>query len=222
MRNTGPGLVLLFATVFASAGGATAQKGVEPAPFVFAGSTDIGKTLKGSTTAGARAGSFRISGGGADMWGSEDDFHLDWVQLVGDATLTADVDFPPDAAPLAKGILIFRQSLTPASAYADVAIHGDGHITLQYRPTNGAATRDITSPRQGTRRIRIQRQGNLFTASVASADGKFTAFASQKIVLDGPVYVGLGVCSHSANALVSITFSNVTLKHPAQLLPVTR
>ena len=73
------------------------------------------------------------------MWGTADAFHMSWICLSGDVTLTADVHFPPEgsAIPLKKAVLIVRQSLDPDSAYADVAVHGDGHITLQYRESKG-------------------------------------------------------------------------------------
>lgn len=219
MRNARPGLTLLFATLLASGNGAAAQRSVEPAPFVFAGSTDIGTTLKGSTVSGLHPGTLQITGGGADMWGTKDDFHLDWVQLFGDATLTADVHFAPGAAALAKGVLIFRQNLRPTSAYADVALHGDGHVTLQFRPTEGAPTRDITASEHGATRIRIERKGDVFTASTESADGKFTAFASQTVALKGPVYVGLGVCSHNAKGLVTVNFANATCSTQRSCFP---
>ena len=86
------------------------------------------------------------------MWGAADAFHMSWVRISGDVTLTADVRFPPEggAIPLKKAVLIVRQSLDPDSAYADVAIHGDGHITLQYRETKGGRQRIL--PRRNTAR----------------------------------------------------------------------
>lgn len=222
MHNVRYCLTLFIALTLTSPVAVLAQQTEDPTPFVFAGSTDIGHTLKGSTLAGPKAGSFRITGGGADMWGTSDDFHLNWIRLTGDATLTADVHFQPGAAPLAKGVLIFRQNLSPGSAYADVAIHGDGHVTLQYRATEGEPTKDITAPEHGTIRIRISRTGDRFNASTQSADGTFTSFASQTLAFVGPIYLGLGVCAHNAGGLVTVTFTNVTISHAAQLLPVQR
>ena len=48
--------------------------------------------------------------------------------LSGDVTLTADVAFPADggAIPLKKAVLIVRQSLDPASPYADLCRTGQG------------------------------------------------------------------------------------------------
>jgi hypothetical protein len=184
---------------------------------IFTGSTDIGKTLPGSTVYDAASGTYRVTGGGADMWGAEDAFHFAWVKLTGDATLAADVQFPVEVpVPLEKAVLIFRQSLDPASAYADIAVHGDGHATIQWRSVAGGKTDDAGAPLHGPMRMRIERKGNLFTTSVGPIGGKLTPFSSTTVVMGGPVYVGIGFCSHNAAGLASVTFSNVTIEKPAR------
>jgi hypothetical protein len=181
---------------------------------LFDGSADIGATNKGLTTYNPKTGDYRVAGGGADMWGTVDAFHMSWVRLSGDVTLSADVRFPADgdAIPLKKAVLIVRQSLDPDSAYADVAIHGDGHITLQYRESKGGRTADITAPERGSERLRIERKGDQFTMYTGSSDGRLTASGSMKIVLDDPVYVGIGMCAHNANAVEAVVFSNVKIE----------
>ena len=151
------------------------------------------------------------------MWGAADAFHLSWVRLSGDMTLTADVRFPPDggAIPLKKAVLIVRQSLDPASPYADVAIHGDGHITLQYRATQGGETADTTSTEHGATRLRIERKGDQFTMYVGPNNGKLTASAPVTISLRDPVYVGIGMCAHKADGLETAVFSNVKIERTA-------
>ena len=181
---------------------------------IFENSSDIGATQKGATIYDAATDEYRVTGGGADMWGTADDFHMSWVRLSGDVTLTADVRFPSDggAIPLKKAVLIVRQSLDPNSAYADVAIHGDGHITLQYRVTKGGETADVTSPEHGSTRLRIERKGDRFTMYTGPDDGKLTSSGSTKIVLHDPVYVGIGMCAHKADALETAIFSNVKIE----------
>ena len=147
------------------------------------------------------------------MWGAADDFHYSWVRLSGDATLTSDIQFPwGSKAPLEKAVLIFRQSLDPASPYADVAIHADGHITLQFRATAGGKTADVTAAEHGATRIRIERSGNRFTAYSGSADGNLTAFSNTSIAMEDLVYVGIGVCAHDAEGLTTVGFSNVSIE----------
>jgi regulation of enolase protein 1 (concanavalin A-like superfamily) len=201
----------------ATAGTIAAQPPSKGPLGVFSTSTDIGKTLPGSTVYDPHAGSYVVTGGGADMWGAADDFHFTSVQLSGDVTLTADVQFHPNVTvPLEKAVLVIRQSLDPGSAYADVAIHGDGHICLQYRATQGGKTEDVTAKEHGSVRLRIVRHGNVFTASSGSADGKMIEFSSITIPMEGPVYVGIGFCSHNADGVKSATFSNVKIEKHAK------
>ena len=180
---------------------------------VFAGASDIGKTKTGSTVYDAASKSYKVTGGGADMWGAADDFHIAWVKLSGDASIAADIHFPAgNLNPLEKAVLILRQSLEPGAAYADNAIHADGHITLQYRATEGGKTADVTATERNATRLKIERKGNQFTASIGSSDDKMTPFSTQTIELKDPVFVGLGVCAHNADGLVDVTFSNVKIE----------
>lgn len=184
---------------------------------IFEGSSDIGLTHQGSTVYDTKTGKYRVTGGGADMWGADDAFHFSWLLLSGDVTLTADVEFPPGSAvPLKKAVLIVRQSLDPASAYADVAIHGDGYITLQYRATSAGKTEDATLAEHSSTRLRIERRGDQFMVYAGSADGKLTSSPSQVIVLHDPVYVGIGVCAHDAGGAETVTFANVKVEGRAQ------
>jgi len=210
-------LKLGLAVLLPVSGMAAAAQSLNSQHGIFTDSTDIGKTLKGSTVFDPASSSYHVTGGGADMWGGEDAFHFSWVKLSGDAALTADVQFPAGVSvPLEKAVVIFRQSLDPASAYADLAIHGDGHATIQYRLVAGGVTGDVVAPQHAPARLRIERKGNLFTAYTGSADGKLAAFSSVTVVMDGPVYVGIGFCSHKADGLASATFSNVKVEQAAR------
>ena len=205
--------ILFSALALCSAMVLTAQP-TQPGHYgIFDGSSDIGIGFPGSTTFNPYDGSFRNVGGGADMWGAADGFHLSWVKLKGDATLSADVEFPATVpSPLAKAVVIFRQSLDPNSAYADTAIHADGHITLQYREKKGGETADVLSPLRGSKRIRIERHGDVFTASAQAEDGKMIPFARYTVPMTGPVFVGIGSCAHDVTKVVTVRFSNVVVE----------
>ncbi len=182
---------------------------------MFAGSTDIGSVKPGATVYEKSA--YRVTGGGQDMWGAHDDFHLTWKKVKGDATLEADIVFPPGGSqPKAKAVLIFRDSLAPESAYADVAIHADGHVTLQYRDAQGAKTVDTTSTFAATpgtpARLRIERRGNTFTVAAGPVGGPMTVSAPVTVPLAGEVYAGMGVCAHDADGVVTAAFSHVELE----------
>jgi TolB protein len=201
------------ALALASANVLTAQPSQPGRYGLFSGSSSIGIGFPGSVSFDPYTGVFKVIGGGADLWGTTDAFHLAWVKLQGDYAISADIEFPDKVpSPLAKAVLIFRQSLDPGSAYADVAIHADGHTTLQYRETAGGQTADVTSPLHNSKRIRIERRGNVFTASIQAEDMKMIPFAAYTVPMAGPVYVGIGACPHDVKSIVSIRFSNVVIE----------
>lgn len=178
---------------------------------IFRASSDIGSAQHGFTVYNAAAGSYQVMGGGNDVWGTADDFRFVWTQVSGDGSLAADLHIDaPTTYRISKGMLMFRQSLDPGSPYADIAIHADGHITLQYRLTEGGETRDVTLPEHNAPHLRIVRRGNLFT--VYAGAGSRKASPSVTVPMQGPVYVGLGVCSHNVDALQSVTFTRVELQ----------
>jgi TolB protein len=176
--------------------------------------SDVGDTpKKGSVEYNADAGEYRITGGGANMWASTDAFHFVWKQLSGDVTLTADVHFiGTGAEDHRKAALIIRQSLEPDSAYADVARHGDGLTSLQYRLTAHAITEEVRSPVNGPVRIRLERHGDQFIMYAGSPGDDLKPSGPVTVVLHDPVYAGLAVCSHDANILETAVFSNVKIE----------
>src|SRR5882724_9834261 len=91
-----------------------------------------------------------------------------------------------------KAVLMVRQDLTPGSAYADVALHGDGLTSLQYRPAAGGATLEVRSTVTGPTRIRIERRGNNFTIAAGKPGDELVSAGPQQVTLTDPVYVGLG------------------------------
>jgi hypothetical protein len=207
---------LLAATLMLSSSLLFAQSQVSKADGIFQGSTDIGTTHKGSTVYNSTTDEYRLTGSGADLWGTADQFHFAWVRLTGDVTLTADVRFPTSSKePLRKAVLMVRQSLTPGSPYADIAIHGDGHITLQYRKEADGITADTTSTQHGSTRLRIERKGNQYTVYAGEPGEELAAMAPITINLNDPVYVGIGICPHNADGFEQAIFSHVKIEQHA-------
>jgi TolB protein len=191
---------------------------------VFESHGDLGVTAKpGAFEYDAAKSEYRITGGGANIWGSEDALHFAWKRLSGDFTLTADIQFIGEGgAPHRKAVLMARQDLTAGSGYADVACHGDGSTALQFRPTAGAVTEEIKSPTTAPVRIRLERRGNRFTAAAGKPGEELTSFGPQTVELSGPVYAGIGISAHDANALETVVFSNVRLEQRPAAPPQQR
>ena len=210
--------------------GFAARKGAWPQPEnvtaetpigLFEGHGDVGAVLHaGSVEYDAGKRSYTISGSGENMWLATDGFQFVWKKVSGDVTLTADISFVGKGVnEHRKAVLIVRQSLDADSAYADVALHGSGLTSLQFREEKGVATHEIQASVSAPKRLRIEKRGAYFTMSLADADGKFhLAGGSTRIALKEPFYVGIGVCSHDKDVVEKAVFSNVELKGAA---PVT-
>lgn len=181
---------------------------------LFETSSDVGQVLHpGSVQFDAARKSYRVAGGGANMWSTNDAFHFVWKKISGDVSLAADIAILGQGGdPHRKACLIVRQSLDPDSAYADAALHGDGLTSLQYRESKGARTYEIQANLQSPSRLRIEKQGKYVSISVAPPGEPLRpAGGSFRLELKDPFYVGLGVCAHNNDALEKALFSNVEL-----------
>ncbi len=185
---------------------------------IFEGTGDVGQVLhKGSVEFDAAKGTYTIAGSGENMWFASDEFQFAWKKGKGDVTLTADIAFLGTGKnEHRKAVLMIRQNLEGDSVYADVAVHGSGLASVQYRDERGATTREVQANVNAPKRVRIEKHGDYFTMWLGGVDGKFAlAGATGKIVLTEPYYVGIGVCSHDKDVLEKAVFSDVELKEGA-------
>src|SRR3954462_12884572 len=106
---------------------------------------DVGEVQPaGKTAFDEAAKAYRVTSAGQNIWAKHDDFHFVYKMVSGDVTLTAEIAMTGEGKNAhRKGGLMIRQGLEPDDAYADVMVHGDGHIGLHYRATKGDVTKDI-------------------------------------------------------------------------------
>jgi len=182
---------------------------------IFEDHGDIGPVLHpGSVDYDATKRTYTITGSGENVWFSADSFQFVWKKVSGDTALTADISFLGSGGnEHRKAVLMFRQTLDADSAYADVALHGNGLTSLQYRDEKGGATHEIQSNVSAPKRLRLEKRGEFFYLWL-SADGKEMkpAGASIRIPLTGSFYVGIGVCSHDKDVVEKAVFSDVNLE----------
>jgi TolB protein len=183
---------------------------------VFEDHGDVGTVLHaGSVDFDSTQKTYTLSGSGENMWSVADAFQFAWKKVSGDVTLTADISFLTKTGnEHKKAVLIFRQSLDTDSVYADVALHASGLTSLQFRDEKGAVTREVQSNLSAPKRLRIAKRGDYVYMSLGESDLK-VAGGWLRIPLQGPFYVGLGVCSHDKVVVEKAQFSNVELTQPS-------
>lgn len=214
--------VLLVCALLALSGPASQGASPQVEYGLFQGQTDVGVTPKpGSLLVEPATDTYTVTGGGANMWGTTDAFHFVWRRWKGDVTLTAHVKIlTATGNPHRKAGLMIRQGLRPSDAFADALLHGSGLTALQYRETEGAATLERESPISSPAILQLVRRGNTFTLFVAREGGHFEKVGSVTVNLRDPVYVGLAVCSHDADALTTALFTDVELSGAPTDLPL--
>jgi TolB protein len=212
------GCIVLFLLLLSATGLLRAQT-APPSLGLFQNHTDIGTVLHtGSAHYDAAQHAYTLTGSGENMWFTSDAFQFAWKQVFGDITLTADIAFPERGGdPHRKAVLMIRQSLDADSPYADVALHGEGLTSLQFRDAKGSITHEIQSNLSAPHRLRIEKRGDFIYVLLASAAGEplRPSGAAIKLTLQGSFYVGIGVCSHDKDAVEKAVFSNVDLATPA-------
>jgi TolB protein len=131
---------------------------VPPTLGLFQNHADIGTVLRaGSAQYDASHNVYSLAGGGENMWFTSDAFQFAWQQMTGDLALTADIAFPKRGGnPHRKAVLMMRHSLDADAPYADVAVHGDGLTSLQFREAKGSTTHEIQSNLSAPHRLRMR------------------------------------------------------------------
>jgi len=180
---------------------------------IFNDQGDIGAVSKpGSGVYDPAHGTYTVGASGANMWFKEDAMRFVWKKVSGDVSIAADIEFAGASAQAhRKACLVIRQNLDPGSAYVDVARHGDGLTSLQFRDAQGGTTKEIQSNVAAPRRVRLDRLGTPSTVGVECRGGAASVGASFTLHVADPFYVGLAVCAHDDKAFETAVFSRVEL-----------
>jgi TolB protein len=176
---------------------------------------DVGAVLHaGTSTYDQASQAYTLSGSGENVWGASDAFQFAWTKVDGDVAIEADVAFIGAGRNAhRKAMLMIRQGLEADAAYVDAAVHGDGLTSIQFRAEKGGQTQEVQANVAGPARVRIERQGDYARLYVAEAGQplRFSGGAA-RVSFTGPLYVGLGVCSHEKDEIVTARFSKVEIR----------
>jgi len=154
-------------------------------------------------------GIWTVTGSGADIWNSADEFRFVYAPLAGDGSITAEVTITnnPGGNSWAKAGLMIRETTSADSKNVMVHRSASNGNRFQTRDTTGGGTNSAGSGDRGW--LRLERSGDTFTG-YASDDGLvWTQLGSSTVSMNTNVLIGLGVTSHSDGNLTTATFASV-------------
>jgi hypothetical protein len=180
-----------------------------PAPFQH---QDIGAVgMPGYATFDSTS-TFNIVAAGADVWGTADSFHYVYEPLSGDGTIVARVHTLANVNSKVKAGVMIRESLAPGATNAFMFVSTTKGVQFQTRPSTGAATTTVTGPiKTAPYWVRVDRAGNAFTGYYSPDGVTWTSLGTTTMTMASNALVGLGVTSHTVDAVTQAAIDNVSV-----------
>ena len=168
----------------------------------------------GGFTAGP-AGTFTMTGSGADVWGTSDQFHFAYKTLTGPGTIVARVDSIENTNVWSKAGVMIRETLDADSKYSFSLVSAASGVAAQGRTDTGvSATGTTEAGIAAPHWVKLERDVAGFFTISHSANGSswvpVQGALANNIPMAADVYIGLAVTSHDTSATCEAKFSNVT------------
>lgn len=199
----------------------------KPVPVANFKHVDIGNpSLKGIFK--VSEGGYDITAGGADIWGTKDEFGYIYIERTGNFDISARIAGLTAANLYTKAGIMARENLTAGCRHIYFQVFSDnnarnknnGGYEFQYRaikdslmkaiyPQSFSGTPEFPVAYPNTW-IRLQRLNNDFTG-YWSGDGKeWKVYTKYTLELPAKIYLGLAVTSHNTGHAATARFRNIT------------
>ncbi len=152
---------------------------------------------------------FVVSGSGADIWGSNDQFRYVSRSAQGDGQIVAAVSNQSATDQWAKAGLMYRASTDSASYFVDLLQTPRHGTQLQWRDGGGVHRANGPSI-GGTAWLELVRSGNTFSGYTSSDGVNYSLLSSVSVSMPSGILQGLAVTSHNTSAISNVTFSGVS------------
>jgi regulation of enolase protein 1 (concanavalin A-like superfamily) len=170
--------------------------------------------IGGPTPAGTifgNGGGFDVGGGGKNIGGASDQFQFVWQATAGDFDMAVRINSFAQTDAFAQAGLMARDDLTSSGRFAAVlATPSLNGAYFEYRATAGAATATSGNLRVNYPYtwLRLQRISNQFTGFGSYDGNTWQQLGTISLALTNPVYLGMGVCSHTSTQTALVQFRN--------------
>ena len=161
-------------------------------------------------------GTWTVQAGGADIYGTSDQFHYAWQTLAGDGSVSAQVVSQTNSSSNAKAGVMLRLTSDPGSPFYDaVATPGRG-VFVQYRKSQGASAQNSANLTTLTVPIylMVARAGTTFSAYTSSDGINWTLVPGSSVKLTnmtGALLAGIAATSHNTTKLSTVVFNTVNV-----------
>ncbi|MDB4293532.1 BspA family leucine-rich repeat surface protein, partial [Maribacter sp.] len=187
-------------------------------------SVDIGAVaLAGSSCHDVAQNTFEVTASGADIWGTNDEFHYVYQELAGDGEIVARVDGLTNTHPWAKAGVMMRNSTDADAAQILMSLSTNPKnvgvaYSLQDRLSKGAAMNDNLNnigpvPVGGfPYYVRLVREGSNFKGYASATNGDWALVGTKTIPMNETILVGLATTSHRDGTATTATYSEVEVE----------
>lgn len=166
---------------------------------IAAESIDIGNPKTAGSTV-QTGDEWAIVAGGADVWGTSDQFHFSHQTISGSGALTVKVESVSDSDPWAKAGVMVRADTAVGAPNAAVFVTNKMGASFQWRNTPGGPSTSskvpgVTAPVW----IKLERRENDFSAFYSDDGRKWTQIgATQTVVMKKSALAGMAATAHNA------------------------
>jgi len=176
---------------------------------------DIGSPAKGGS-ASYTNGQWIVTGGGADIGGTSDQFNLaseDFSDIGSIDAKVLSLKNSDATTGLSKAGIMLRNDVTAGAVNAGVFDTFSNGVIFQWRSATGGGTSNVTVP--GLKApiwLRLSRQGNSVGAFYSEDGAAWTEVgAAQNLGLNGQILAGLAVTAHNNYSANTGNFTNVVV-----------
>jgi len=177
-----------------------------------------------------------ITAGGADIWGTKDEFHFAYHKLVGDFEMSVQVFSLSAANQYTKAGIMARVDSSDNSQHVYFQVFPDnsprnknnGGCEFQYRSVKGGEMKaiypdsktagkqfDVTFPNTW---IRLKRQGDVFESYISNDNKTWRLYGSFSQKMPDELLVGLAVTSHNVAGTTTVKFGSIQIKRSKAMM----
>jgi endonuclease/exonuclease/phosphatase family metal-dependent hydrolase len=158
---------------------------------------------------------FTVTGAGADIWDTSDQFRFLYTSLTGDGSIVTQVASVQYVHNWTKVGVMMRESLYSTSRQASMLVTPTRGVWYMRRTTTNGVTTSAAGPTGSAGAaaiyVRLTRAGSVFTAAKSIDGVTWTTVASETINMGSTIYVGLAVSSHVTGVLSTANFVSTSV-----------